>query len=296
MKSSKIGVILLLIIFLTGCGNKTYMVSFNTLGGSVMESIYVNEGEILKDIAKPLKDGYLFVNWLKDGVEYNFDKPINEDITLTASWIETPEIYNYYKVTFSFGGESEVTTVREGELVTSLKIPDVKNYLFLGWYLNDSKFDFNTPINEDITLVAKYELNVVTVTYDLNGGFGLAMETIPKYSKLFIPDMPVREGYKFLKWTLNGREFSFDTVIEEDIILKAEWAKVEYVTIKFDTDGGDLINDLTIDKYSKLDGLPIAIKEGYRFLKWTLDGEDFTAGEPINSDITLKAIYELDNN
>ena len=34
------------------------------------------------------------------------------------------------------------------------------NYIFTGWYLNDEEYDFDTPVNEDITLVAKWERNI----------------------------------------------------------------------------------------------------------------------------------------
>lgn len=292
MRSKVIICILLISIFLTGCKEKTYTIEFDTLGGSLMESITLNEGDNIKDILSPTKEGYLFVSWLKDGLEYDINSPITEDITLTANWIQTPEIYDYYTVTFITEDKTEKTTVKENETVKELTPPKKENYLFLGWYNGEELFDFNTKITKDISLIAKYELNVVTITYDLDGGFGLALETIPKYTQVSIPEPPIKKGYKFLKWTLNGEEFNFDTKIDKDITLKALWTKIEYITISFDTDSNIVIEPMTIEKYSKLNELPTPTKDGYKFLYWSLNNEPFNIDTSLENNIILKAIYE----
>ena len=284
--------ILLLLLILTGCREKTYTVTFDTQGGNILENIVVNEGESIENVKSPEKEGYLFVSWLKDGIEYDLKNPVTEDISLTARWVQTPEIFDYYTVTFITDEKTEKFTVKENESITELKAPEKENYLFLGWYIGEEKFDFKTLITKDITLVAKYELNVVTITYDLDGGFGLALESIPKNTTVSIPEPPSKLGHKFLKWTLNGKEFSFDTKRNKDITLKAVWELIEYVTITFDTDGGNIIEPEKIEKYSRLKALPIAKKEGYNFINWQLDGEQFTIDNKIENDIILKAIYE----
>lgn len=292
MGIKKLIYILLLSLILTGCKEKTYTITFDTLGGSIINSITINEGETIKDIEYPTKDGYLFVNWLKDGIEYDIENPITEDITLTASWIETPEIYDYHTVTFIIDDHQEKTTVKENDTVNKPTIPKKENYLFVGWFVGDTEFDFNTKITKDVTITAKYELNVITVTYDLDGGYGLTFETIPKNTIISIPETPTKPGYKFLKWTMNGKEFSFDTKITKDITLKAVWEAIEYVTISFDTDGGQEIKPITIEKYSKIDSLPTPTKEGYIFKEWSLNNEPFDNDIKIEDNITLKAIYE----
>ena len=48
--------------------------------------------------------------------------------------------------------------VKDGELVARpLKDPELADHNFIGWYLGDEKFDFSTPIHENITLVAHYQ-------------------------------------------------------------------------------------------------------------------------------------------
>ena len=289
---NKIIIFLLIILTLTGCKEKTYTVSFDTLGGNVLESININQGETLKNIENPIKDGYLFVKWLKDGIEYNFNNPITEDIQLTASWIEAPEIYNYYKITFISEGKTEKTTVKENDLVEEAIPEEKENHIFIGWYVGEEKFDFNTKITKDLTLIAKYELNIVTITYELDGGLGLTLETIPKNSTIPIPTTPTKIGHKFLKWTYNNKEFNFDTKIKENITLKAVWEEITYIQVTFDTDGGNEIPTKTIEKYTKLKELPIPTKEGYQFIEWRLNDEIFNVDTIIENNITLKAIYQ----
>ena len=291
MKSKSIIFLLLICILLSGCKEKTFKVTFDTMGGSLVDSINLKKGSLLKNIKSPSKEGYLFVSWLKDGVEYNLDSPITEDITLTANWIEAPEIYEYYEITFIVDGQVEKVTVKENETVKPMNAPEKEGYNFLGWYSGEEKYDFNKKITKDIALTAKYELNVVTVTYDLDGGFGIALETITKNTQVSIPEIPTKQGYKFLKWTLNGKEFSFDTKIDKDITLKAEWSKIEYVTVIFDTDGGSGLTQIRIEKHSKINNIPTPTKQGYIFKEWQLDGESFDIETPIEKDINLKAIY-----
>ena len=291
MKYKKIILILLLFILLTGCKEKTYTITFNTNGGTLLENIIVNKGEKINNINTPTKEGYLFVNWLKDGLEYDTNQPINEDITLTASWIEEPEIHNYYTINFIIDDKIEKTTVKENETLNEPKVPQKENYNFIGWYVGEEKFNFNTKIDKDLTIKAKYELNVITITYDLDNGTPTKKEYIKKGSIISIPEIPLKKDHKFLKWTSNGEEFSFEKKITEDITLKAIWEPIEYITINFDTDGGNQIEPIIIEKYSKIEKIETPSKEGYIFKEWQLYNEKFDIDTIINTDITLKAIY-----
>lgn len=292
MKRSIKYLIVLLILLLTGCSNKTYTVNFDTNGGEIMESITVNKGDNIKDIKVPVKEGYLFVNWLKDGIEYKNDSPITKDITLTANWVEAPDIYNYYQVTFVIGDTVEKISVKENEKVTPPKEKEINNHIFLGWFSGEEKFDLETPITKDISLTAKYELNLVTITYNLQGGIGLAIETIPKNTTLTIPEVPYKPNHKFLKWMLGNEEFSFDTPITKDITLTAIWEEIIYVTVNFDTNGGTTIEDKKIEKHNKIGNVETPEKEGYTFVEWQLNGEKFDFDTLVEENITLKAIYK----
>lgn len=61
-------------------------ISFDSDGGTpVAEQKALNSPAIKPD--DPTKDGYDFVEWLKDGKAYDFSTPVTENITLTARWL-----------------------------------------------------------------------------------------------------------------------------------------------------------------------------------------------------------------
>lgn len=51
------------------------------------ESKLVLSGETL-EIDDPIRDGFCFLGWLKDGVDFDLDTPITKDITITAEWLD----------------------------------------------------------------------------------------------------------------------------------------------------------------------------------------------------------------
>lgn len=63
-----------------------------------------------------------------------------------------------FTVTFDSNGGSAVKSqvVQRGQKVKKPENPTKVNAEFLGWYLGDEKFDFDTVINKNITLVAKW--------------------------------------------------------------------------------------------------------------------------------------------
>ena len=65
-----------------------YTITFDTDGGSSIDSIVVANNDILEEPALPTKEGYTFLNWELDGEEYDFTTKVTSDITLTAVWKE----------------------------------------------------------------------------------------------------------------------------------------------------------------------------------------------------------------
>ncbi len=63
-----------------------YTVTFNSNDGSAVASQSVFEGTTATEPSAPTKDGYTFVKWQLNGVDYNFSSAVNGDITLDAVW------------------------------------------------------------------------------------------------------------------------------------------------------------------------------------------------------------------
>lgn len=280
-------------MFLSGCSSKKYLVTFNTEGGNYLDSIYVLEGKTIELDTVPVKEGYLFVSWLKDGEEFETSSKIYDDIELTAKWILAPDLINDYTITYVTDSYEERIMVADGAILEEPEAPKVDGYIFMGWYVYDYKYDFNTPVTSDIELVAKYKLDTVIVKFYMYDDIYIEKKII-RGTCVDIIDTPIRDGYRFLKWVMLDKEFSFDMKIYEDTIIKAVWEEIEYVRVSFNTDGGNLIKDRTILKYSFIEDLPVSYKDGYKFLYWEIDGKKYDS-DIIITDVELRAIYEIDN-
>lgn len=150
----------------------TFTVTFDSNGGTAVASQTVNEGDAATEPEDPTRDGYEFVAWYLDGEEYDFSTSVTSDITLVAQWEEIviePEVT--YTVTFDSNGGTEVAsqTVNEGGTATEPEEPTLDGYIFLGWYLDGSKYYFSAPVTADITLVARWtEVTEMLVALEIN--------------------------------------------------------------------------------------------------------------------------------
>lgn len=74
-------------LLLSGCGKeKEFTVTFNSDGGSQIETQTVGENDKVVKPENPTRDGYLFDGWYIGEEEYDFNSEVTEDITLTAKW------------------------------------------------------------------------------------------------------------------------------------------------------------------------------------------------------------------
>lgn len=147
-----------------GSGNPSlpavYNVIFNTNGGSAVSSQTVNAGETAVRPSDPYKSGFTFDGWLFNGAPYNFSTPVNDNITLTAKWVENSATPSTYTVAFyanggTLSGDARVT-VNAGGRVTKPADPVKDGYTFKGWYYNGVEYDFSGPVNSNMTLRAEW--------------------------------------------------------------------------------------------------------------------------------------------
>ena len=137
-------------------------VTFNTDGGSTVDTQTIKKGETAKDPGAPTKDGFEFVEWQKDGEKFEFATPINENIELKAVWKAKTPAVEKFTVKFNSNGGSAVATqtIEKGKTATEPKAPTKTGYTFKGWYTDDKfvdKFIFTKAVTENVTLYAKWE-------------------------------------------------------------------------------------------------------------------------------------------
>lgn len=64
----------------------TYIVKFDSNGGTTIQNQIIKENELVKKPQDPIKNGYVFKGWKMDTVYYNFDTPVIKNIILVADW------------------------------------------------------------------------------------------------------------------------------------------------------------------------------------------------------------------
>lgn len=89
-------------------------------------------------------------------------KPIIMGVVLIIAVVCVFLYMNYfrtYTVTFDakIGPGVQAQEVKIGKRATEPDDLTYDGYTFLGWYLDDQIYDFETPVKKDITLTAKWE-------------------------------------------------------------------------------------------------------------------------------------------
>lgn len=109
-------------------------VTFNSDGGSEVAAKKVLNGSKVEKPADPTKTGYAFGGWFKGNDAYDFDKAVNEDVTLTARWTAKT-----YTVTLQNGegadpASSTVTATYGQKLPDLASLPTILGSTFGGYY------------------------------------------------------------------------------------------------------------------------------------------------------------------
>ena len=141
--------------------------------------------------------------------------------------------------------------------------------------------------------VIRYYKNTFLITFDTDGGNTILTQLVNKNNTVIKPENPVKNGYEFVEWQLNGKTYQFDTPVTSNLTLKAIWLENKKVEIKhivtFNSNGGTKIKKQTVldGKFAQEPKDPV--KKGQIFMGWTLDGEQFDFNSAITNDITLDA-------
>ena len=122
-----------------------YTITFDTNGGSEIDSITQDYGTKITAPDNPTRKGYTFRGWDKEIPE---TMPA-ENITVKAQW----EI-NQYTITFDTNGGSEIAPITQdyGTEITAPDNPTRKGYTFKGW---DKEIPKTMPA-ENITITARW--------------------------------------------------------------------------------------------------------------------------------------------
>ena len=281
---------------------EVYTVTFDSYGGTpVPPAQEVEYGHTATKPADPTLKGYTFAFWYlgedeQNATAYDFNTPVTENITLTAKWN-----INKYTVTFNSYGGTPVPPAQEVEYGLTATKPDdptLKGYTFAFWYLgedeqNATAYDFDTPVTENITLTAKWNINKYTVAFNTDGGTPVPPAQEVEYGLTATePAAPEKTGYTFDGWYLGDEKYDFSAAVEQNITLTAKWTQNTY-TVTFDPNGGNELAEADKTKVVKIGEaygeLPTPTRKGYNFAGWYTEAEE---GTVVTADTTVSAMTD----
>ncbi len=255
-------------------GSEECTVSLNANGGKVDYTPFTVKYDFAYGtLPTPTRTGYTFDGWYLEGKKVTKDSivylPI--DHTLTAQWKA-----NTYKVTLNANGGTCATTtmtVTCDGTYGKLPIPTRTGYTFGGWYVSEAQILDSTKVTtaKAHTLTAKWYANDYVVKLDGKGGEVLPATVTVFYDGTYgtLPT-PVRTGYTFNGWYLDGTKITSTTKVKtaSGHTLTAQWTANSY-KVTLDPNGGKSSAATVSVKYdSTYSTLPTPTREGYTFLGW----------------------------
>ena len=231
------------------CGN----ISGGTFYGPVTTECHVSGGtyyggltmgETAKLSGKPMNTGTVIND------KTNIPDPDGTSVTVTYAY-------------GALGGTYAEQIVQAGEKAIQPDVPSRQGYQFTGWYLDDTKYDFNAAVTGNMTLTAKWTANSYTITFDTDGGSAIDPITQDYGTQITAPADPTREGYTFIGWD----KAIPATMPAGDMTIKAQW-RINQYTITFDTDGGSTVAPITQDYGTAITAPADPTRGGYTFIGW----------------------------
>ncbi|KQY93617.1 hypothetical protein ASD24_20840 [Paenibacillus sp. Root52] len=287
-----------------GWSTDQYTASFDSNGGTVVSEQLLDYGNPVQEPQQPSRTGYTFAGWYSDAsLQQRFDfatSSIQDHVQLYAGWERI-----LYTVSFDTTGGSDIpdTSIGHGDQLTLINEPtsDTEGQVFAGWFADSQltvKFDFSQPIHSDVTLYAKWAVQVQQITFDTDEGTTIAPQTVAYGDLLSRPTDPERTGYTFAGWfTDSGQPFDFaTTTVVADMTLYAKW-NIALRTVTFNADGGTTIQAIEVNNGEMLSRPSDPVRTGYTFTGWYSDiarSQPFDfATATVNADMTLYAGWTL---
>ena len=215
---------------------QSHVVTFDSNGGSSVQSQNVRVGATATQPATPTRTGYTFQGWYtakNGGTRYDFDKDVTGDITLYAHWT-----VNSYTLTFDGNGGKPTETSRTvayGSPYGTMPTATRTGYTFEGWYTaksGGSQVYMGTVMGaSNATVYAHWTANTYTATFDSNGGSAAASQKVQYGSRISRPADPTRTGYTFQGWYTaknGGTRYDFDKDVTGNVTLYARWAVITF--------------------------------------------------------------------
>ena len=267
-----------------------YTITLLEMDGAGTSEALVYTVEQPVTLPTPTREGYAFLGWTVNSdmapqLTVVLPQGSIGNKTYTANWELTG-----YTVTMNLNGGSGETTLlytvedEEFALPTSTR----NGYEFVGWtgegiIMPQLNVTIPTGSTGDKAYTANWQVIEYTITLDTNGGPNVSPIKYTVEDSFTLP-YPLRPGYEFAGWTLDGSGMLPATTLiiyygtTGDLHYKAEWRLAEY-TINMDLNGGSgkekVVYTITDEDFE----LPTPTRNDYEFVGWK--GEGITTPQRI---------------
>lgn len=243
-----------------------YALTFDFGNGTNVTYVLQYGDKIKYPNENPEKEGFTFNGWDSD-LEY---MPA-ENVTISPRW--NPK---YFDLTFDFkNGTTTKSSVAYATKISYPSTPVKEGHTFAGW---DPKPE--TMPATSLTIVALWDVNNYTVTFDLGNGT-LVERTFEFDKEIEYPEGIAKEGYT-LRWSPN-----ITLMPAKSITITAVW-DVNYYTAWFDLGNGTVIEESFA--FNSTIKYPEDVEiDGYEFDEWEPRPERMPARD-VNITATWKHI------
>lgn len=173
-----------------------------------------------------------------------------------------------------------------GELLTPGQMLDIN--------INVNEFYVISSENQLVTIDLPYSIinggiiieknDTCTVSFDSDGGSEVPSQSVSMGNPAVNPDNPIKNGYTFVGWTLDGNAYDFATPVYSDITLKAMWTEGEAIPYITWEDGVYIYSTVALSEIAELTGDETTLSDG-----WYIGSEEleFASRLVIDGDVML---------
>ncbi len=277
-----------------------YTISFDSVGGTSVESITQDFATAVSQPANPTKTGHTFQGWLLNNEPFVFNTmPVN-GAALVALW----EI-NSYTITLNVNGgaalaDAEVEFDYDADI--SLVTPTRAGYQFDGWSDGSTTWETGDDMpDSNLSLTAQWSLINYTITYVMDRGFNddANPSTFTILDSAITLVDPEKEGYTFNGWFADAAfTTASNTIPAGSTGNKSFYAKwtINTYDITLNVNGGDALTQTNYTyNFAATLALPTPVRLGYDFDGWeTAEGVAYGNGNIMPAqDLALIAQWDL---
>lgn len=150
--------LILFVTCLSGCGSDNIVISFDSNGGTNVDSVILLKNEALVLPDAPVKEGYVFNAWKdQDGKVVGDKQFFSKDTKLIADWSRD---LNKVMISFDSNGGNQIDTIfaDKGEVINMPLDPEKEGYLFVAWKdKNGNLYSISGSFSEDTDLYASWQ-------------------------------------------------------------------------------------------------------------------------------------------